>query len=109
MLNLDFENVFTKSIKCPKNSRKKVKNSTLSYGAHASTLLSVLYNHLLVLVPYFAIRSTPFAQIRKLKQDAMLRKEMFHETHDSSFTHYLCCAPVSSVFANSVRSAFDFI
>ncbi len=38
----------------------------LSYRAHASTMLSVLHVHLLVLVSYFATRSAPFARIHKL-------------------------------------------
>ncbi len=48
-----------------KNSKKKEKNTILSYRAHASTVLSVLNLHLLVFVPYFITRSAPFAQIHK--------------------------------------------
>ncbi len=45
---------------------KILRNTTLSYATHVSTVLSVLHRHLLVLVPYFATHSAPFARIHKL-------------------------------------------
>ncbi len=61
---------YTSSVKfLPKlssnNSRKNEKNTTLSYLAHASIVLSVLHLLLLVLVPYFTTCRAPFVQIRK--------------------------------------------
>ncbi len=49
----------------PKTRGKIKQNTTLSYRAHASTMLSALHLHLLVLVPYFTTRSASFAQIRE--------------------------------------------
>ncbi len=46
----------------PKTLGKTYKNTTLSYPAHASTVLSVLRLHILSLVPYFATRSAPFLE-----------------------------------------------
>ncbi len=51
---------------------KGKKNTTLSYRAHASTMLSVLYLHLLVLVPYFATCGAPFARICELSMKKVI-------------------------------------
>ncbi len=57
-----------------KLEEKRKKNTTLSYPAHAFTVLSVLHLHLLVLVLYFATSSAPFAQIRELKRTTVQQK-----------------------------------
>ncbi len=77
------ENDFLKKLKKPglwdrgvatgglgqKSDRKKwpsLSDSGMVYGG--LTMLSVLHLHLLVLVPYFATRNAPFAQIREFSR-----------------------------------------
>ncbi len=43
------------------------------YSSHASTVLSVLHIHLLVLLPHFVTRSAPIARIRELQQPCFQR------------------------------------